>query len=89
MIGRPAAASIFGAGPSGLATAIDLKAHGINVAVVDGSAGATLVRAGAFGHSARVVELFRRWGVLQRIRQEWTVPPEWNVGNLLLTKEDA
>ena len=76
---------VVGAGPSGLATAVDLEWHGITAAVVDGSTSATLVRAGAFGHSARVVELFRRWGVLQRIRQEWTVPPEWNVGNLLLT----
>lgn len=76
---------VVGAGPTGLATAVDLARHGITVAVVDAAAGATLVRAGAFGHSARVVELFRRWGLLQRIRQEWTVPPEWNIGNQLRT----
>src|SRR6478752_175892 len=76
---------VVGAGPSGLATAVDLDLHGVTVAVVDAATEAPLVRAGAMGHTARVVELFRRWHVLQRVREEWTVPPEWNTGNLLLT----
>ncbi len=76
---------VVGAGPSGLATAVDLDLHGVSVAVVDAATEAPLVRAGAMGHTARVVELFRRWHVLQRVREEWTVPPEWNTGNLLLT----
>ena len=46
---------------------------------------ATLVRAGAMGHSARTVEHFRRWGLLQAIRDEWTFPPEWNQGTRFVT----
>ena len=65
---------------SGLGAAVELTAHGVQVAVVDQAREATLVRAGAMGHSARTVEHFRRWGVLQAIRDEWTFPPEWNQG---------
>jgi hypothetical protein len=53
--------------------------------VVDRARTATLIRAGAMGHSSRVVEHFRRWGVLQQIRAEWTFPPEWNHGIKLIT----
>ncbi|RKR73296.1 2-polyprenyl-6-methoxyphenol hydroxylase-like FAD-dependent oxidoreductase [Frondihabitans australicus] len=45
----------------------------------------TLVRAGAFSHSPRTVEFFRRWGLVDRIKEEWTFPPEWNQGTLFLT----
>ena len=76
---------IVGAGPVGLSSAIELSGRGLNVAVVDKAQTATLVRAGAMGHSARVVEHFRRWGVLQQIRAEWTFPPEWNHGIRLIT----
>jgi 2-polyprenyl-6-methoxyphenol hydroxylase-like FAD-dependent oxidoreductase len=37
------------------------------------------------GHTPRTVEHFRRWGVLQAIRAEWTFPPEWNQGIRLIT----
>jgi 2-polyprenyl-6-methoxyphenol hydroxylase-like FAD-dependent oxidoreductase len=57
----------------------------VDVAVVDAATEATLARAGAFGHSARTVEFFRQWGVVDRIRSEWTFPPEWNHGTLLIT----
>ena len=53
--------------------------------LVVGAGSATLVRAGAMGHSPRTVEHFRRWGVLQSIRDEWTFPPEWNKGIRLIT----
>ncbi len=76
---------IVGAGPSGLGAALELRRHGVDVAVVDAATQATLARAGAFGHSARTVEFFRQWGVVDRIRKEWTFPPEWNHGTLLLT----
>ncbi|KAA9160112.1 FAD-binding protein [Amycolatopsis acidicola] len=76
---------IAGAGPVGLAAAIELHARGVRVAVVDQAREATLVRAGAMGHTPRVVEHFRRWGVLQAIRAEWTFPPEWNQGIRLVT----
>ncbi|MFT4122694.1 MAG: FAD-dependent monooxygenase [Microbacteriaceae bacterium] len=86
--GRPPAevdVLVVGAGPSGLGTALELDRHGVRVAVVDAATEATLQRAGAFGHSARTVEIFRQWGVVDRIRSEWTFPPEWNRGTLLLT----
>ncbi|MFD5631014.1 FAD-dependent oxidoreductase [Streptomyces sp. NPDC127072] len=76
---------IVGAGPVGLAAATELTARGVEVAVVDRARTATLVRAGAMGHTPRVVEHFRRWGLLQRVRDAWTFPPEWNQGIKLLT----
>ncbi|GAA2237218.1 FAD-dependent monooxygenase [Herbiconiux moechotypicola] len=76
---------IVGAGPSGLGTALELTRHGVSVAVVDSATEATLVRAGAAGVSARSVEIFRTWGVAEQIRDNWTVPPEWNKGNVLVT----
>ncbi|GAA3640466.1 FAD-dependent oxidoreductase [Kineosporia mesophila] len=76
---------VVGAGPVGLSAAIELAGRGVSVAVVDKATEATLVRAGAMGHTPRVVEHFRRWGLLQRIRDEWTFPPEWNRGIRLIT----
>jgi 2-polyprenyl-6-methoxyphenol hydroxylase-like FAD-dependent oxidoreductase len=76
---------IVGAGPVGLSAAIELSGRGVDIAVVDRGREATLIRAGAMGHSSRVVEHFRRWGVLQQIRSEWTFPPEWNHGIRLIT----
>jgi 2-polyprenyl-6-methoxyphenol hydroxylase-like FAD-dependent oxidoreductase len=76
---------IVGAGPVGLAAAVELESRGVEVAVVDTARSATLVRAGAMGHSPRTVEHFRRWGLLQQIRNEWTFPPEWNSGMRLIT----
>ncbi|MFD4687980.1 FAD-dependent oxidoreductase, partial [Streptomyces sp. NPDC058461] len=76
---------IVGAGPVGLAAALELTAHGVRTAVVDRAREATLVRAGAMGHTPRVVEHLRRWGLLQRVRDAWTYPPEWNRGTRLVT----
>src|ERR1700678_3613562 len=76
---------IVGAGPVGLSSAIELAGRGVRVAVVDRARTATLIRAGAMGHSARTVEHFRRWGVLHEIRTEWTFPPEWVHGIKLIT----
>jgi 2-polyprenyl-6-methoxyphenol hydroxylase-like FAD-dependent oxidoreductase len=73
---------VVGAGPSGLGAAVELTAHGVQVAVVDRAREAPLARAGAMGHSARTVEYFRRWGLLQAIRDEWTFPPEVFLGHL-------
>jgi NADPH-dependent 2,4-dienoyl-CoA reductase/sulfur reductase-like enzyme len=61
---------VVGAGPVGLSAAIELAGRGVDVAVVDRARTATLVRAGAMGHASRVVEHFRRWGVLQLIRRD-------------------
>ena len=74
---------VVGAGPSGLGAAVELTAHGVQVAVVDRAREATLVRAGAMGHSPRTVEHFRRWGLLQAIRDEWTFPRRAEIAALL------
>ncbi|WOF23490.1 FAD-dependent monooxygenase [Microbacterium betulae] len=76
---------VVGAGPAGLAAALELRQFGLRVAVVDRAVDAPLIRAGAMGHTSRVAELFRRWGVLHDIRQSWTVPPEWHTGHELVT----
>ena len=76
---------VVGGGPVGLSTAVELTSRGIAVAVVEAARTALLVRAGAMGHSPRTVEHFHRWGLLQRVRDEWTFPPEWNYGIRLIT----
>ncbi|MGW0875413.1 FAD-dependent oxidoreductase [Streptomyces sp. NPDC002740] len=59
---------IVGAGPVGLAAAVELTSRGVRAAVVERARTATLVRAGAMGHTPRVVEHLRRWRLLQRVR---------------------
>ncbi|MFJ6085044.1 FAD-dependent monooxygenase [Streptomyces sp. NPDC092369] len=76
---------IVGAGPVGLAAAVELTSRSVRAAVVDRARAATLVRAGAMGHTPRVVEHLRRWGLLQRVRDAWTYPPEWHRGTRLVT----
>lgn len=76
---------VVGAGPVGLAAAVELTSRDVRVAVVDRARTATLVRAGAMGHTSRVVEHLRRWGLLQRVRDAWTYPPEWHRGTRLVT----
>lgn len=76
---------VVGAGPVGLAAAVELTSRGVEVAVVERAPAATLVRAGAMGHTPRVVEHLRRWGLLQRVRDAWTYPPEWHRGTRLVT----
>ncbi|MGW1208240.1 FAD-dependent oxidoreductase [Streptomyces sp. NPDC002499] len=76
---------VVGAGPVGLAAAVELTSRGVRVAVVERARAATLVRAGAMGHTPRVVEHLRRWGLLQRVRDAWTYPPEWHRGTRLVT----
>jgi len=76
---------IVGAGPVGLAAAVELTARGVRVAVVERARTASLVRAGAMGHTPRVVEHLRRWRLLQRVRDAWTYPPEWHQGVRLVT----
>jgi 2-polyprenyl-6-methoxyphenol hydroxylase-like FAD-dependent oxidoreductase len=76
---------VIGAGPVGLSAAVELNGRGVDVAVVDAVRSKELIRAGAMGHTSRVVEHFRRWGLLPRIREEWTFPPEWYRGTRLVT----
>ena len=76
---------IVGAGPTGLAAALELHRHGVDVVVLDAASSFVLPRAGAMAHTARVVELFRRWDVEHRIRRGWTFPPEWELGTVVRT----
>ncbi|MFG3029310.1 FAD-dependent oxidoreductase [Streptomyces sp. NPDC048253] len=52
---------IVGAGPVGLAAAVELTSRGVRAAVIERARTATPVRAGAMGHTPRVVEHLRRW----------------------------
>jgi 2-polyprenyl-6-methoxyphenol hydroxylase-like FAD-dependent oxidoreductase len=76
---------VVGAGPVGLSAAVELQGRGVDVAVVDAVRSKELIRAGAMGHNPRTVEHFRRWGLIQRIREEWTFPPEWYRGTRIVT----
>ncbi|MEU9437222.1 FAD-dependent monooxygenase [Streptomyces sp. NPDC048252] len=76
---------IVGAGPVGLAAAVELPSRGVRAAVVERARTTTLVRAGAMGRTPRVVEHLRRWRLLQRVRDAWTYPPEWNQGTRQVT----
>src|SRR5687768_11347464 len=58
---------IVGGGPVGLALALDLKYRGVRFMVLDSSDGTvTHPKVGTVG--PRSMELFRRWGVADRIR---------------------
>lgn len=50
---------IVGAGPVGLAAAVELTSRGVRAAVIERARTATPVRAGAMGHTPRVVEHLR------------------------------
>src|ERR1700733_9665305 len=59
---------IVGAGPVGLALAIDLGRRGVECVVVEQSDG-TIYHPRATAINARSMEFFRRWGVADAVRQ--------------------
>lgn len=69
---------VLGGGPSGLATAIELSMHGVGVVVVEPRSTVDHGRPRAKTTSARTMELFRRWGVAQDVRQSAALPPGWS-----------
>lgn len=65
---------IAGGGPSGLAAALELARAGVRCAVVEPRLDVTTDRPRAKTTSARTMELFRRWGLADRVRAAAPVP---------------
>lgn len=69
---------VLGGGPSGLATAIELSMHDVEVVVVEPRTSVRHGRPRAKTTSARTMELFRRWGVAQHVREAAALPLGWS-----------
>jgi 2-polyprenyl-6-methoxyphenol hydroxylase-like FAD-dependent oxidoreductase len=65
---------IAGGGPSGMAAALELARAGVRCAVIEPRVDVTTDRPRAKTTSARTMELFRRWGLADRVRQAAPVP---------------
>ena len=65
---------IAGGGPGGLAAAIELGRAGVRCAVVEPRVDVTTDRPRAKTTSARTMELFRRWGLADRVRDASPMP---------------
>ena len=74
---------IVGAGPVGLALALDLGWRGVNCLLVE--AGGRAVEHAKIGHIAvRTMEFFRRWGVAQAVR-EAGFPNDFRMSRVICT----
>ncbi|GAB2682088.1 FAD-dependent monooxygenase [Nocardia goodfellowii] len=69
---------VAGGGPVGLATALELSHHGVAVLVVEPRETVSPLRPRAKTTSARTMELFRRWGLSDRIRARAALPVSWS-----------
>src|SRR5690606_20601792 len=58
---------IVGAGPVGLSLAIDLGSKGIDCIIVDQQHSVDVVLPRASGLSSRTMEIFRRWGIVDKV----------------------
>lgn len=65
---------VAGGGPAGLAAALELARAGVRCAVVEPRTSVTTDRPRAKTTSARTMELFRRWGLADRVRAATPVP---------------
>ncbi len=71
---RPLPVLIAGGGPAGLAVALELARAGVRCTVVEPRVEVTTDRPRAKTTSARTMELFRRWGLADRVRRATPVP---------------
>lgn len=69
---------VAGAGPAGLAAASELAYHGIASIVVEPREKIDHSRPRAKTTSARTMELFRRWGIADRVRTSAPLSTHWN-----------
>ncbi|MFT4127548.1 MAG: FAD-dependent oxidoreductase [Gordonia sp. (in: high G+C Gram-positive bacteria)] len=69
---------VVGGGPIGLTAALELAHHGIRCAVIEPRTVVEHSRPRAKTTSARTMELFRRWGAAQAIRDAAPLKPEWS-----------
>ena len=69
---------ILGGGPVGLATAIELSLQGVPVIMVEPRIEISHSRPRAKTTSMRSMELFRRWGVADELRDRAALPIGWS-----------
>lgn len=76
---------IVGAGPVGLALALDLARRGVRSTVVErGTAKASLLPAKAGTLNERTMELLRQWGIADQVR-DWGCPQDYPRDNVYCT----
>ena len=69
---------VVGGGPVGLSLAVELRLHGVACTVVEPRREVSAVRPRAKTTSARTMELFRRWGLADRVRARAPIPTTWS-----------
>ncbi|HEX2312299.1 MAG TPA: FAD-dependent monooxygenase [Thermomonospora sp.] len=69
---------VAGGGPVGLATARELAHHGVSCVVVEPRETVSWLRPRAKTTSARTMELFRRWGLADVLRERAALPVSWS-----------
>ena len=69
---------IVGAGPVGLATAIELSSHGVASLLIEPRSEVSWQRPRAKTVSVRTMEHFRRWGLAAELRRRATLPRSWS-----------
>ncbi|WP_433136054.1 FAD-dependent monooxygenase [Actinomadura nitritigenes] len=69
---------IAGGGPVGLAAALELAHHGVRSLVVEPREEVSWLRPRAKTTSARTMELFRRWGLADAVRERAALPVAWS-----------
>lgn len=73
---RPTDVLVVGAGPAGLAAAIELGTRGVDCVIVDPRTEVSHKRPRGKTTHARTMEHFRRWGVADELRRLTPTPPD-------------
>ncbi|MFI7616063.1 FAD-dependent monooxygenase [Nonomuraea terrae] len=76
---------VAGGGPVGLATAVELRHHGVRCLVVEPRASVSWLRPRAKTTSARTMELLRRWGLAETLRSRAPLPVSWSQEAVFVT----